>query len=173
MPAFHFEKTIRPALNATLQQRMEMLRLRFGSTFLVGITEEVLFNRLHRELHRLFPRAEITFGIGDETYRKFLESPEYYRRAGLPWTPQDQRTFETLSRTIQVFGRSTAASRRTVIPPQTNGLSSTLVRGTVRKLFQHPCSQEEFTAQTTRLIHADVSGYIYNSHLYEGLPLAA
>ena len=136
VPGMHFEKTIQFPHNATLEQRLSMLNLFAASKpgrVLVGLAHEVLFIRLADQLAHIFPQAEITFAMGNETFEKFLASAKYYARMGLPWATEDQTRLDDLRQRIVVFGRSGTDARFTPVPEAVRHISSTRVRKIVKE----------------------------------------
>ncbi|MBD3309471.1 adenylyltransferase/cytidyltransferase family protein [candidate division KSB3 bacterium] len=137
IPARHFEKTVQFPRNATFRQRIEMLaslRSRHGTRIAAGLAHEVLFIRLAEDLRSYFPHADIFFGMGNETFERFLDSPRYYVRSGIPWTAAEQAKLDHLRDRIVVFGRSEQADSFVTVPAHLRGISSTLVRETVMAL---------------------------------------
>lgn len=134
VPARHFDKTVLPPANASFAQRLAMiarLSRRLGGRVQGGVTREVLFVRLAAELESLFPNAEITFAMGDDTWRRMLRSPEYFARLGLEWTGTDATRLARLRRHVVVFGRSGNAPGRVPVPVTLREISSTRVRALV------------------------------------------
>ena len=70
VPEAHFEKSIVPPLNMTLEQRTEVLKLLFGSNPRVGIgkAKEVLFIKLQKEVEKAFPNCSVHLAFGNDTY---------------------------------------------------------------------------------------------------------
>jgi cytidyltransferase-like protein len=151
VPTFHFDKTVSYPCNATFDQRMVMLldwgRLAPGRIS-IGVASEILYVRLVQRLGRTFPCAEIGFGMGDDSFRRLLDSRSYFERRGEAWTPDDERTLAALQRTSMVFGRWGASDARGCkgtrglpkapgplpVPERLREISSTQVRARVRRL---------------------------------------
>lgn len=136
VPGRHFEKTVQFPRNATLEQRLTMLNLFAASKagrVLVGLAHEVLFLRLADQLALMFPQADISFAMGNETFAKFLASARYYTRVGLPWTSQDQARLDHLRQRIVVFGRSGTDAHFVPVPEAVRQISSTQVRNLLRE----------------------------------------
>lgn len=136
VPGRHFEKTVRFPHNATLEQRLVMLNLFAASKagrVLVGLAHEVLFLRLADQLAHVFPQADISFAMGNETFAKFLASAEYYAKVGLPWTKEEQTRLDHLRQRIVVFGRSETDTGFVPIPESVRYISSTRVRTMIRE----------------------------------------
>jgi cytidyltransferase-like protein len=164
VPAHHFDKTIRPPANATFAQRLAMiarLSRRLGGRVLGGVTREVLFVRLAAELETLFPGADITFGMGDDTWRRLLRSAEYYARLGLDWTAADAARLARLRRHVVVFGRSGDGPGRVTVPAALRGISSTRVRALAGAAPD---------ADLVHLVDPDILAYIRGAGLYRGEP---
>eukprot|EP00616_Rhizochromulina_sp_CCMP1243_P007046 CAMPEP_0118982438 /NCGR_PEP_ID=MMETSP1173-20130426/32806_1 /TAXON_ID=1034831 /ORGANISM="Rhizochromulina marina cf, Strain CCMP1243" /LENGTH=237 /DNA_ID=CAMNT_0006932931 /DNA_START=33 /DNA_END=746 /DNA_ORIENTATION=+ len=128
VPEVHFEKTIEEGKNASLQQRVDMLRALYQGEPRVGygVAHEVLFVRLAQGLWReAFPSAaEVTFGMGQDRYACMLDSRSYFDTLGLEWTAGDQQELERLRDTCIVFSRD----QTTPLLSLPGGVSSTLVR---------------------------------------------
>ena len=170
VPGRHFEKTIRFPFNAALEQRLAMLRLiaaRPGNQRLAGgLAREVLFIRLAAHLRREFPQAEISFGMGSDTFERLLDSPRYYARSGLAWTAGDQRALERLQHNVLVFGRSANGGQTLAVPEAVRRISSTRVRATVKRLRSEQASEADWQAALRPLTAPDVLRYIRAAGLY-------
>jgi cytidyltransferase-like protein len=174
IPAFHFEKTVRFPLNATLEQRLEMLTTfskRKGNRgrprpLAVGLTHEVLFIRLADRLSERFPSAEISFGMGNETYEKVLASKAYYDRLGLPWTAEDQAKLERLQKRIVVFGRSQNNGRFISVPKKLHRISSTRIRETVMDLRRTCAPEAIWQERLEQMISPEILTFISQKKLY-------
>jgi len=169
LPAFHFEKTVRFPLNATFEQRLEMLATfskRKGNRIAAGLAHEVLFIRLADYLVRLFPTTEIAFGMGNETFEKVLVSKTYYARLGLTWTTEDQDKLERLRKKIVVFGRSKNNGHFTKVPEDLRQISSTRVRETVMELRKTGASEAIWQERLGKMISPEVFRFILQEKLY-------
>lgn len=86
VPDRHFHKEVRHPVNATLLRRLEMLtafaREQAGRVA-VGLAGEILFIRLARALETRFPKLEMSFALGDETFSRLRASADYFARSGL------------------------------------------------------------------------------------------
>jgi cytidyltransferase-like protein len=169
VPGTHFEKQIRFPQNATLEQRLDMLTIlanRKGDRIAVGLAHEVLFIRLADCLRQLFPNTAISFGMGNETYERVLASKTYYERLGLAWNDQEQAKLEQLQKTIVVFGRSSNGNEMISVPEQVRGISSTLVRETIKELQRTGDSEKIWQARLETMISQDILKFIHQKGLY-------
>lgn len=170
VPARHFEKSIRPPRNATLPQRLAMLSLLYsapGSGVALGVAQEVLFLRLARGLSAQLGGARISFGMGDDTYAKLLDSGRYYARRGLAWGAAQQRELQQLCQRVVVFGRSTQAPALAVpVPARVRHISSTLVRQNAASLHASGASAARWADQLGRLVATPVWRYVRRQGLY-------
>ena len=174
IPALHFEKMVQFPLNATFAQRLEMLTTfskRKGKRgrprpLAVGLTHEVLFIRLADRLHERFPSAEISFGMGNETFEKVLASKAYYDRLGFPWTAKEQARLQQLQKRIVVFGRSRNDSGFIPVPEDVRQLSSTRVRETVMELRRTCAPEAIWQEQLEKLISPEILTFISQKKLY-------
>jgi cytidyltransferase-like protein len=169
VPGMHFEKQIRFQRNATLEQRLEMLTIlanRKKERIAVGLAYEVLFIRLADDLHQRFPSTAISFGMGNDTYERVLASKTYYERLGLAWNEQEQAKLEQLQKTIVVFGRSSHGHGEIVVPEQVRGISSTLVRETVRELRRTPAPESLWQERLATMISPEILQIIRQKGLY-------
>jgi cytidyltransferase-like protein len=172
IPAFHFEKTVRFPLNATFEQRVEMLATfskRKGERIAVGLTHEVLFIRLADCLNQYFPSVEIAFGMGNETFEKVLASENYYARLGLPWTAEEQDKLERLKKRVVVFGRSSNNDQFITVPEALRQISSTQVREIVMELRQAGVSEATWRARLGNLISPEIFRFILREKLYSSV----
>ncbi len=169
IPAFHFEKTVRFPLNATFEQRLEMLAIlskREGNRIAVGLTHEVLFIRLADCLSQRFPSAEVSFGMGNETFEKVLASKTYYAHLGLPWTTEEQAKLERLRKKIAVFGRSSNNGHFISVPEDLRQLSSTRVREIVMELRKTSVPETVWQKRLEKMIYSEVLTFILQENLY-------
>jgi cytidyltransferase-like protein len=169
IPAFHFEKTVRFPLNATLEQRLEMLTSfakRKMDRIVVGLAHEVLFIRLADQLADQFPNAEISFGMGNETFERVLASKTYYERLGLAWADEDQAKLEQPRKKIVVFGRSRNGDGVISVPESLRWISSTQVRKTVMELRKTPAPESMWREQLEKMIAPDILKFIRRTGLY-------
>jgi nicotinic acid mononucleotide adenylyltransferase len=169
IPAFHFEKTVRFPLNATFEQRLEMLTAlskQKGDRIAVGLAHEVLFIRLADCLRQYFPSAEITFGMGNETFEKVLVSEIYYARLGLPWTAEEQAKLEQLQKKIVIFGRSSNNGHFISVPEDLRQISSTRVRETVMELRKTSAPDAMWQKQLEQMISPEIFKFILQEKLY-------
>jgi cytidyltransferase-like protein len=169
VPGRHFHKSIRPGENASLAQRLAMLERfarRAGGPVLDGVAGEVLFVRLAARVSDLFPRAEITFGMGDETFARLLRSPEYFARAGLAWTDADARSLAALERRALVFGRREAGPGRVAVPEDLREVSSTRVRAAVAALRGDSRLAAARLQELRTLVAPDILEWVLRSGLY-------
>ncbi|MBI5537540.1 MAG: adenylyltransferase/cytidyltransferase family protein [Deltaproteobacteria bacterium] len=137
LPSFHFEKQVRPPLNATLDQRIEMLQaLRATSPDRIhlAVAHEVLYLRLAACLAATFPRAEVGLGMGDDSFRRLLDSRAYFERKAIPWAAAEDHALSRLARHVVVFGRSGALPGAVDVPASIREISSTAVRERIRAL---------------------------------------
>jgi cytidyltransferase-like protein len=169
VPGVHFEKQIQFPRNATLEQRLEILTIlanRKGKRIAVGLAHEVLFIRLADCLRQRFPNTVISFGMGNETYERVLASKAYYERLGLAWNEQEQAKLEQLKKTIVVFGRSINSNGVISVPEQVQGISSTLVRETVRELRRTAAPESLWQEQLATMISPDALQFVRQKGLY-------
>ena len=170
VPALHFSKTVCPPRNATLDQRLEMIQQVYlpgpGCRVLCGIANEVLFLRLASELARVFPAAEISFAMGNDTYQLFLDSERYFRKLGLPWGRLQQRQLQRLGEQIVVFGRSETGGSFEPVPRQLRQVSSTRVRGISRRLHEAGAVASRWAADLGDLVPPPVTTCIRQLGLY-------
>lgn len=169
IPAFHFEKTVRFPLNATLEQRIEMLvslRKRWGDRIGIGLAHEVLFIRLAECLKEHLPSAEIFFGMGNETFERVLNSKVYYEQVGLPWTEEDHAKLERVREKVVVFGRSGNADHILPVPESVRWISSTLVRETVRECRKSSFSEATWHKKLAEMISPEIFTFIRQGGLY-------
>ncbi len=131
IPEQHFEKSIDPPFNATFEQRQRMLRVFAQSAparVRFGVTQEILFLLIQRRLSETFSKAQISFGMGDETFRKVVDSESYFTRRGLEWTAREHDDLQNLLATAIVFDRSGNNPGAIEVPFELRSLSSTRVR---------------------------------------------
>ena len=169
VPGRHFDKSIRPGENASLAQRLAMIgqfARRAGGPVLRGVAGEVLFVRLAARAAALFPRAEITFGMGDDTYGRLLRSPEYFVRAGLAWTAADAESLAGLRRRALVFGRREGGPGRVEVPADLREISSTRVRAAVAELRGDPRHAAARLQELRTLVAPDILEFVLRSGLY-------
>lgn len=169
VPGRHFEKTILPPQNATLEQRLDMLALlarRKRNRIATGLAHEVLFIRLADRLVELFPQAHMGFGMGNETFDRLRASKTYYERSGLAWTAEEEKKLERLKRHVVIFGRSTNGSDTVDVPRHLRRLSSTLVRKTVKELRNTSVSKEVWTTTLEHMINSDILEYVIQKEIY-------
>ncbi len=169
VPGRHFDKAIRPGENASLAQRLAMIERfarRAGGPVLGGVAGEVLFVRLAARAAALFPRAEITFGMGDDTYARLLRSPEYFERAGLAWTEDDAELLAGLQRRALVFGRRQDGPGRLTVPEDLREISSTRVRAAVAALRGDPRLAAVRLQELRTLVAPDILELVLQSGLY-------
>jgi len=169
VPAVHFEKQIQFPRNATLEQRLDMLTIlanRKGDRIAVGLAHEVLFIRLADCLRQRFPNTAISFGMGNETYERVLASKAYYERLGLAWNEQDQAKLEQLQKVIVVFGRSSNGDGVISVPEDMRGISSTLVRETIKELQRTSASEKIWQARLATMISPDILKFVRQKGLY-------
>jgi cytidyltransferase-like protein len=172
IPGFHFEKTVRFPLNATFEQRLSMLSSfakQHRSRIVVGLAHEVLFLQLANCLANHFPSVEISFGMGNETFERFLASKTYYDRLGIPWTEQEQAQLDHFRETFVVFGRSGAHPRFIEVPEHLCHISSTRVRNTVIKLRESSAAEFIWQTQLKGLISEETREFIYQEGIYASL----
>jgi len=128
IPEVHFEKSIVQGKNASLLQRVDMLKALYANDPRVGygIAHEVLFVRLSQGLSKeIFPSStEIIFGMGHDRYDCMLDSVSYFNQLGLEWTVKDQMELNRLQESCIVFSREDTTRSLGL----SRGLSSTLVR---------------------------------------------
>lgn len=136
IPGRHYEKTVVWPRNAEFDQRMAMIRDVFndGRPVAAGVTEEILFIRLDRLLSQALPGKEILFGMGNDTYRKVMDSERFYGLFGQTWTEADARGLARLARRTLVFGRSAGGPKCIRMPRRFRGISSTKARDRVNRL---------------------------------------
>lgn len=149
VPAAHFEKQVRPPQNATLDQRLEMIRGVYHGGVGCGIAGEVLFVRLLDRLERRFPGRVVGFGMGRDTLDKVQRSARYFARTGLPWGPTEERGLARLLERVVVFERGAC--------PRGPEISSTLVRRLVAAGAWDRLST---------LVHPAVAGFVRRRGLY-------
>jgi cytidyltransferase-like protein len=169
IPALHFEKTVRFPLNATFEQRLEMLAVfskQKGARIAVGLAHEVLFIRLADCLCQYFPSAEIAFGMGNETFEKVLASENYYACLGLQWTAEEQNKLERLKKKIVVFGRSSNNDHFIPVPEDLRQISSTRVRETVMELRKASAPEAIWQKRLEKMISPEVFKFILQKKLY-------
>jgi cytidyltransferase-like protein len=169
VPGRHFHKSIRPGENATLDQRLAMIDLyarRAGGPVLGGVAGETLFIRLAARVADRFPRAKITFGMGDETFARLLRSPEYFERAGLAWTADDAAALARLEDEALVFGRSGDGAGRIPVPADIRPISSTRVRYLVARLFRDPADALLRLQELRTLVAPDILKLVLQAGLY-------
>jgi cytidyltransferase-like protein len=169
VPGRHFDKSIRPGENASLAQRLAMIERfarRAGGPVLGGIAGEVLFVRLAARAAALFPRAELTFGMGDDTYARLLRSPEYFARAGLAWTEADARSFAAVRRHTLAFGRREAGPGRLTVPADLREISSTRARAAAASLRGDPRQAAARLQELRALVAPDILEFVLRSELY-------
>lgn len=169
VPGRHFDKSIRPGENASLAQRLAMIgrfARRAGSPVLGGVAGEVLFVRLAARAAALFPRAGITFGMGDDTYERLLRSPEYFQRAGLAWTGTDAESLARLRERAMVFGRRRDGAGRVTVPEDLREVSSTRVRAAVAELRGDPRHAATRLQELRTLVAPDILEFVLRSGLY-------
>lgn len=170
VPAIHFHKQPRAGQNATFAQRIAMLsRLRGDLPRAVdlGLTHTVLFMQLDSVLRARFPCAEVLFAMGDETYSRLLDSASYYQRSGMGWNSDREQALQHLRTRCRVWNRS-GASSGVHVPDDMRGISSTLVRSTVRGLWQQDASADRWEAELRPLVSCGVSRMIRSLELYRG-----
>jgi len=131
-----------------------------------GIANEVLFLRLAGELARVFPAAEICFGMGNDTHRLLLDSRRYFRKLGLAWGEEQDRQLQRLRRRVVVFGRSETGDRYETVPDAICGISSTLVRRTVTQLWRTGSPATLWAVDLVQLVSPRVANYIRLHRLY-------
>lgn len=137
IPARHFSKTVVPGLNATLGQRLAMLRAlarRWPERVRAEVSDVVLFVDLARTLELRPGVGEVVFAMGDETRRLVRDSRRYARRLGRPWTAADDRRLSRVLERALVVDRSDTAGDAVPVPPSLRGISSTRVRATAAGL---------------------------------------
>lgn len=168
VPAWHPSKTICQPYNATLPQRLELIERIFApaSGVVRGIASEVLFVRLWRQLMLRFPAASVSFGMGNDTHRQFLDSPTTFRRLGLPWGASERADFVRLRRQLVVFGRSQQGPQLVRLPRRLRSISSTRVRAVVRRLHRQQAPPRRWRRQLHRLVPAGVPDYLRTRGLY-------
>ena len=170
IPAIHFEKTVHFPLNATFEQRLKMLAssvLKYRKhNIAAGLAHEVLFIRLAECLARQFPDAEITFGMGNETFERFLDSKDYYKRVGLAWTNEEQAKLDELKEKIVVFGRSGNNNHFITVPEHVRWISSTLIRETVMELRKTYASEAMWQERLEEMISLEVLKFVLQEGLY-------
>ena len=169
IPVFHFEKTVQFPRNATFAQRLTMLTslaARYEHRIAVGFAHEVLFLRLADYLAERFPHSDIAFGMGNETFTRFLTSKTYYERLGLMWTEREQARLEELSKKIVVFGRSHDTKHYIKVPDSLRRISSTQVRKTVMELRKSEASDATWKNTLEQLISPEVLHCILKAGTY-------
>lgn len=151
VPAAHFEKRIRFPRNATLDQRVEMIRAVYpdGSGVEARVSHEVLFVSLARR------HPEALFGMGRETLGKLLRSQRYFERLGLPWGDGEARVLSRLIPRVVVFDRA-------------DGISSTRVRRVAGDLHAASASAAEWERGLGPLVAPPVTAYVRALGLYSG-----
>lgn len=108
VPALHPDKVLVPGINATFEQRLDMLRAHYADNPRVGVgmTRTVLYGRLLGELKLIFSTAEmVTFGLGADSYDCLTESRSYYETMGEEWSAEDEAAVAELQKTSCVFNR--------------------------------------------------------------------
>jgi cytidyltransferase-like protein len=172
IPTAHFEKRVRFPRNATFGQRLRLLGRVFHDQrhrVMLGLTDEVLFVRLQQELSRLFPRAEVDFGMGNDTFRKVGSSPEYFAGLGLRWGEQEQRRLERLLSRAVVFsreGEGESAPQSSRAPGRLSEISSTMVRRTAGALHMVRAPLTEWKRRLSWMVVDPVISYVRWSGLY-------
>lgn len=169
VPALHFEKTVRFPLNATLEQRLNMLAFCIegrANRIAAGLTHEVLFIRLADRLAEHFPSAEITFAMGNDTFERFLRSKAYYERSGFEWNGVEQSKLEQLAERIVVFGRSKEHDRYVAVPQSLRRLSSTRVREEVTELRKRDHSETKWQERLESMVKPRTVEFIRQEGLY-------
>ena len=170
VPARHFSKTVCPPRNATLDQRLEMIQRVYppgpGSRVLCGVATEVLFIRLASVLAESFPAAELSFGMGNDTFGLLLDSASYYRTLGLPWGEAEQRQLRRLRRRVVVFGRSTTGATHVPVPHQLRQVSSTRVRRVAGALWRAQAPAGRWAAELRALVAPPIIRYLREHQLY-------
>lgn len=169
IPAIHFEKNNRFPLNATFQQRLMMIQATLkgkNNAVGLGLAEEVLFIRLLNELSSIFPKADIAYGMGNETYQKLLFSETYYQRMGCEWTLEDAKKLALIKEKVVVFGRSQSDSRFLYVPDNIASISSTDVRNKVKALRHQNAGFAQWRQTLETLISHEAVAYIYHEGLY-------
>ncbi len=169
LPSHHLHKRIVPPLNATLQQRAQMLALlreirpgRLG----IAISSEVLYLRLADCLQREFPSSEIGFGMGDESRSKLAASSHWFARAGLSWGDEQQRSLQELFPRVVVFGRTSLQAGNVELPSSIRRLSSSVVRERVASLRSKGAEWVSWTAELQRMVPQPIARFVYEAGLY-------
>lgn len=169
IPETHFHKTIIPGQNAGLDERLTMITEiwklapdRIG----IGLTEEVLILRLDQKLQEMFPQATIGFGLGEDLWKRVLDTASYFERSGLEWTQKDERHLELLRARIVVYDRSERREGGISLPPDIAEISSTRVRRTVADLVSSGLDADNWREALDPLVLPGVSERIHETGLY-------
>jgi cytidyltransferase-like protein len=170
VPAFHFEKSVRFPDNARLSQRLAMLRVvrkAAPQRIALGVAHQVLYLQVAANLRDSFPHATVGFGMGNESYQKLLDSPQYCRRIGLPWTDDDRQAIEILCRNVVVFARTAQARDALAMPECVRHLSSTSVRARVHQWADSP-AVSIYEERLQDMVLPGVAALIGHHELYRG-----
>jgi cytidyltransferase-like protein len=171
LPAWHFHKVVRPGLNASLDQRLEMLALargRLGARLVCGCTREVLFVRLRRLLADRLPGAQLSLAMGNETFERVRDSRRTFERCGFSWTAREEKQLAATVQDALVFGRTAAPAGCVAVPKDLRAISSTKVRGTVATLHGEHAAAAEWERRLAPMLSAGVARYVRENGLYRG-----
>ncbi|MBN2360271.1 MAG: adenylyltransferase/cytidyltransferase family protein [Deltaproteobacteria bacterium] len=169
LPASHFEKQIAPGVNASLRQRLALLRALAKSApgrLATGVAGEVLYLRLDSALAARFPDARICLGLGDDSRARLLDSARYFAAAGLAWGDAQERELRALLERTVVFGRHRAAAGSVALPEPVRAISSTRVRQIASALWRAGVDDGIWRRRLASLVTAEVATAMRELELY-------
>jgi cytidyltransferase-like protein len=149
VPTLHLEKQVRFPENATLPQRVEMIRRVYPAGGVEArTTDDVLFVRLAQQ------HPEALFGVGRDTLEKLLRSRSYFERLGLGWTHEEERALARLRSRVVVFDRRE-------LP-----ISSTEIRRLAGELHAKGARDAEWRRCLGPLVAPPIISYVRENGLY-------
>lgn len=131
-----------------------------------GLTSQVLYIRLAKALRQTFGSATIAFGMGDESFRRMLESRATFERMGIGWTGDDELGLEELRAGSLVFARGAATPEARPVPPVLGRLSSTQVRARVRQLREQGIGCELWPGELSGWVAPEIARHVARFGLY-------
>lgn len=169
VPIIHFEKSIVYPHNALIPQRIGMLDImgeRIRERTVAAVTSEILFLEIELLMSAIWPDATINFGMGSDTYGKFLNSERYYRRCGKAWRDRECERVRNLTSRIVVFNRTKRFENGVDVPEPLRMISSTTIRCLIGELRATEAPLSDWTTALMKMVPEAMIPFLYKSGLY-------